>query len=232
MTFWAKSILSLPWIGLVLLAFLTAFELLGRKEKRFNPQTLRLVHRGNGYCFLILFLILSYYCIKIMRGAGQELSARATIHGLLAVGVFLLLALKIMIVRFYRQYFRMVAHLGISIAMLAIGTAATSTGYYFTMRGGGALPVSIKGARVEAVEKGAQIFRRDCADCHYADSKEAKIGPGLYGLFKGEKLPATGRPATEENVRKQITNPANVMPAFTNLSEEEMKALLAYIKSL
>ncbi|MBW2028208.1 MAG: hypothetical protein JRH06_10735 [Deltaproteobacteria bacterium] len=71
MTFWAKSILSLPWIVSVVLALLTAFELLGRKEKRLNPQTLRLVHRVNGYCFLILFLILSYYCLKIMRGAGR-----------------------------------------------------------------------------------------------------------------------------------------------------------------
>jgi len=82
------------------------------------------------------------------------------------------------------------------------------------------------------VEKGARIFQKDCADCHYADRREAKIGPGLYGLFKRQKLPTTARPVTEENVRKQITNPANVMPAFTDLSEEEMKTLLAYIKSL
>ena len=67
MTFFTKSILSLVLLGSTLIAFFTMFELMGRKEKRFNPKLLRTVHRINGYCFLILFIILSYYCLKIIE---------------------------------------------------------------------------------------------------------------------------------------------------------------------
>ena len=85
MTFYTKSILSLILLGSTLIAFFTMFELMGRKEKRFNPKLLRTVHRINGYCFLILFIILSYYCLKIMRAAGVEPSPRVALHGLLAL---------------------------------------------------------------------------------------------------------------------------------------------------
>ncbi|MBW2000447.1 MAG: cytochrome c [Deltaproteobacteria bacterium] len=232
MTFWAKSILSFAWIGFVLLGFLTAFELLGKKEKRFEPQVLRLIHRINGYVSFALLLIISYYCLKIMRGSGQELSARATIHGLLAVGVFLFLILKILIIKFYRRFFSMVPNLGIGVVMLALGTTATSAGYYFAMRGSGPPPVASQGADGKTVEKGAAIFRRHCADCHYTDKKDTKIGPGLYGLFKAERLPSSGRPVTAENVRRQIRDPLNVMPAFKNFTQEEVRALIAFMRSL
>lgn len=112
MTFFTKSILSLVLLGSTLIAFFTMFELMGRKEKRFNPKLLRTVHRVNGYCFLILFLILSYYCLKIMRAAGVEPSPRVALHGLLAVATFLFLSLKLSITLFYRQYLPKVAPLG------------------------------------------------------------------------------------------------------------------------
>ncbi|MBW2066139.1 MAG: cytochrome c [Deltaproteobacteria bacterium] len=232
MTLWVKSILSLAWIGFVLLGFLTAFELLGKKEKRFEPQILRLVHRINGYISFVLFLIVSYYCLKIMRGSGQELSPRAALHGVLAVGVFLFLVLKILIIKFYRRFFSMVPILGIAVVMLALGTTATSAGYYFAMRGSGPPPVARQDAGGEMVERGAAIFRRHCADCHFTDKRDTKIGPGLYGVFKGERLPSSGRPATAENVRRQIMDPVNVMPPFKNFTQEEMRALTAFIKTL
>ncbi|MBW2000735.1 MAG: cytochrome c [Deltaproteobacteria bacterium] len=232
MTFWAKSLLSLGWIGFVLLGLLTAFELLGKKEKRFEPQILRLVHRINGYISFVLFLIISYYCLKIMRGSGQELSPRAALHGVMAVGVFLFLVLKILIIKFYRRFFSMVPILGITVVMLALGTTATSAGYYFAMRGRGSPPGARQEVGGEIVERGAAIFRRHCADCHYTDKRATKIGPGLYGLLKEEKLPSSGRSATVENVRRQIRDPVNVMPPFKNLTEEEIRALTAFIKTL
>lgn len=32
--------------------------------------------------------------------------------------------------------------------------------------------------------KGKQVFADNCQTCHYAESEEANIGPGLKGLFK------------------------------------------------
>jgi mono/diheme cytochrome c family protein len=89
---------------------------------------------------------------------------------------------------------------------------------------------------------GAEIFReRGCVGCHRPDA--TGIGPALKGLF--------GRPVTapscgaftvdEEYVREAILNPsatvaagfAPVMPSFAGrLTEEELRALIAYVKSL
>src|SRR5438309_1385739 len=46
-------------------------------------------------------------------------------------------------------------------------------------------------------KKGEAAFD-NCAVCHNADSTETKIGPGLKGLFKREKL-VNGKPVNEAN---------------------------------
>jgi uncharacterized membrane protein len=82
------------------------------------------------------------------------------------------------------------------------------------------------------LRRGAELFSKDCAACHYTDSKKTKIGPGLKAVLAGESLPVSGRPATEENVRRQIKNPYENMPSFPHLEEEQMNALVAYLRSL
>ena len=44
-------------------------------------------------------------------------------------------------------------------------------------------------------EKGKEVFQQ-CGVCHNADSAEKKMGPGLKGLFKAEKM-ANGKKPTE-----------------------------------
>jgi len=83
-----------------------------------------------------------------------------------------------------------------------------------------------------AVQKGAELFNNLCAGCHYADKTDAKLGPGLLGLFRGEKLPSSGRLATEENVRSQLKTPFEKMPAYQDLSEEQLTDLIVYLKTL
>ena len=98
-TLWTKSILALPLVGLAIVNLILMLELLGRTEKRFNPGTLRLVHRVVGVAYIVLFILLSYFCLRIMRASGQELSARAAIHFLLAVVTFIVLCFKLSFVR-------------------------------------------------------------------------------------------------------------------------------------
>lgn len=80
--------------------------------------------------------------------------------------------------------------------------------------------------------QGAAIFNESCALCHYTDSNETKIGPGLKGLFKQQKLPFSGKPVSEDSVRQQLKAPVENMPAFANLEDAQVDALLAYLKSL
>ena len=96
------------------------------------------------------------------------------------------------------------------------------------------VPAAPKGS----AEKGAQVFEEDCSICHYADRTDTKLGPGMKGLFKNQLLPASHKPATEENVRAQITKgdphgKPMPMPAFGDqLNSRQMDDLLAYLKTL
>jgi len=80
--------------------------------------------------------------------------------------------------------------------------------------------------------KGKDVFDSNCSVCHNADSDEKKIGPGLKGLFKHDKL-ANGKKVTEANVRAQIDQGGGGMPAYADmLTAEEKTDLLAYLKTL
>jgi mono/diheme cytochrome c family protein len=94
-----------------------------------------------------------------------------------------------------------------------------------------ALLVATGGA--QNAEKGSAIFKANCRMCHDPASNTDGIGPGLKGLFKNEKLPASKRPATKENVRKQILGGGNGMPPFADrLSAAEVDDLIAYLETL
>lgn len=82
------------------------------------------------------------------------------------------------------------------------------------------------------VQEGSIVFSQKCSACHYTDRIEKRIGPGLKGLFKREKLLASGLPATEANVRNQLKRPVGTMPSFAELPDEKLEALIAFMKTL
>jgi mono/diheme cytochrome c family protein len=81
-------------------------------------------------------------------------------------------------------------------------------------------------------EKGKAVFAQQCIMCHNATTTEKKMGPGLKGVFKKDKL-ANGKKATEQNIRAQLDNGGNGMPAYKDmLSEDERNDTIAYLKTL
>ena len=84
----------------------------------------------------------------------------------------------------------------------------------------------------KAALSGAKLFEANCAICHYHDRKDKKVGPGLSGLFKNPKLPDSGQPVSEEIVRERIVNGGDKMPPFKHLNEDELKAVVDYLKAL
>lgn len=82
-----------------------------------------------------------------------------------------------------------------------------------------------------SADKGKEVFDQ-CSVCHNADSTELKIGPGLKGLFKHDKL-VNGKPVNEANVRAKIDEGGNGMPAYKDiLSAQEKDDVIAYLKTL
>lgn len=86
-------------------------------------------------------------------------------------------------------------------------------------------------AKAGDAAKGKDVFEQ-CSVCHNADSTDKKIGPGLKGLFKQDKL-VNGKKVTEANVLEFINNGGNGMPAYADMLSAEDKAnVIAYLKTL
>jgi len=80
--------------------------------------------------------------------------------------------------------------------------------------------------------KGKEVFQASCVVCHNADSTEKKMGPGLKGLFKKDKM-ANGKKPTDASVRAKLDEGGNGMPAYKDmLSDQEKDDLIAYLKTL
>ncbi|MBI2370604.1 MAG: c-type cytochrome [Deltaproteobacteria bacterium] len=87
-------------------------------------------------------------------------------------------------------------------------------------------------ARLTPVERGRRTFEARCALCHNPDSKEEKIGPGLQGVFKERQLPASGRPVSPEAITRQIQQGGDRMPPLSDITEQTLQDLLAYLRTL
>jgi mono/diheme cytochrome c family protein len=79
---------------------------------------------------------------------------------------------------------------------------------------------------------GHAIFQQICAPCHDAHSVPGENGPNLKGLFKKTFLPS-GLPANDRFVRQTVLHGRNMMPAAgSNLGEQQVDDLLAYLHTL
>ncbi|MDH4028753.1 MAG: cytochrome c [Nitrospirota bacterium] len=83
-----------------------------------------------------------------------------------------------------------------------------------------------------SIAEGKSIFESKCGFCHSTNSTEMITGPGLLGVLKRSKLPASRKPATPENIKLQFKTPYRSMPSFAYLSEDEMQYILAYLYTL
>ncbi|MFC1863351.1 hypothetical protein ACFL1Z_05290 [Thermodesulfobacteriota bacterium] len=114
-----KTYVSFGLVILALFEFWAAMQVFGGAGKP-GPHTrlfLRL-HRIVGYIFLIYFAWISWVCLDLMQRLAD---ARGTIHGALAILLFLVLLLKLSFARIYKKYRPYAPLLGI---ILAIGTLA------------------------------------------------------------------------------------------------------------
>jgi len=94
-----------------------------------------------------------------------------------------------------------------------------------------AAPLAAPQAAAADVDAGKETFSQ-CAICHNIDTDEHKVGPALKGLFKKAKL-VNGKAVSEATVRAVINEGGNGMPGYEDLLDaDEMKNLLAYLKTL
>jgi len=233
--YWLKTILA----GFFLLTGLGAawamLTVMGAPDKSHDPARLRKIHRVFGYAFGLVLAVLAVLGAEFFIEDGDQLSLRAVLHGLLAVSLLFIFLFKVVLVRFFRSFLRLVPTLGMAVLILALVVFAVSAGYYILRSVFPPEPAQAADAspgHVGNAGAGAALYARQCGSCHFSDSTEGKVGPGLKGLFAKDKLPFSDKPATEENVRRQLIRPARRMPPFASLSEREIADLMAYLRTL
>jgi mono/diheme cytochrome c family protein len=210
---------------------------MGRSEKKMGVVTLRKMHKMLGLIFFILFIVLGIMGSRFWASTGDGISTRAVLHAVLAVGLFVIFILKIMIIQFYKQFLRIAPTLGMTVFCLSFIVFFISGGYY-ALRAISTtdLPTEktpLQDAQIQGdIGVGRALFDTKCASCHYTDSEDNKVGPGLQNLLFKESLPHSGRPATVENILSQLERPVLTMPAYKDLTEQELAGLMAYLKTL
>jgi cytochrome c len=87
-------------------------------------------------------------------------------------------------------------------------------------------------ANTAAIKAGHTVYATYCAICHHSASTEKKVGPGLKGLGKREKF-ADGNKISEDSLRAWIEKGGKDMPPFKEtLTPEQIRDVVAYLKTL
>jgi mono/diheme cytochrome c family protein len=92
--------------------------------------------------------------------------------------------------------------------------------------------LSLAPASTVTARDGIEVFGQTCAVCHFSDSAERKVGPGLGGIYRRERLPVSGDPVTDTRITRQIRQGSGAMPPHPYLSGDDVAALLRYLRTL
>ena len=88
-------------------------------------------------------------------------------------------------------------------------------------------------ASAGSAARGKEVFEKKCSMCHYADSDQKKIGPGLKGLSKRGTFTVNGNKVTTESLKTWIENGDSQMPGMKDTLEPgQVKDVVAYVKTL
>ncbi|MGB7284262.1 MAG: c-type cytochrome [Candidatus Acidiferrum sp.] len=114
-----------------------------------------------------------------------------------------------------------IALLSLCVAVLAQDTTAKSQ------------EKTTAGKLSASAAKGKDLFEQKCSICHFADSTNRKIGPGLKGLYKRGTFSVNNKKVTTENLTTWIENGDSLMPPFKDvLDAQQIKDVVAYVKTL
>ncbi|HMK44791.1 MAG TPA: cytochrome c [Dissulfurispiraceae bacterium] len=240
--FLIKSLLSLGLLALTLVALFSMLEVFGSNPAAADLDKLKQRHRWSGLLFIAVFVVIGGLCLQYVAATKVELNPRSALHALLALTIAVLLVLKLLFVKKYRQFYHYAQPVGMAVAGCSVALIGITAGYFVlvTSFGGNERFYSeqqtVRGRQATAstgdVARGRQLFEEKCSACHDAASNKMIVGPGLKNVLKEPRLPWSGKPATPEAVRGQLLHPQDKMPAFRSLSEVETEDLIAYLKTL
>ena len=138
---------------------------LGRQS---TSRTFLMVHRVAGWSFALAFAVMTAVMAERMTRHWEPLSPLNTVHGTLAVALLLLLALKLVIPRFFPGLAKHLFLLGTATFLLAFTLVGISAGYYLMLKIRKIPYIShndLANTELDA-QRGKQFLIVKCATCH------------------------------------------------------------------
>jgi mono/diheme cytochrome c family protein len=136
--------LGIAFVALALTSTFLMFQFWGYgydKERRKSecPQWKMNIHRGVGYAYAIVYLIMMWHMVPRLWQYQIELPARTVAHILLALSIGVILLLKISILRWFRHFEEWMPALGVALLLCSVLLVGLS------------LPAAIKAGSIDNV---------------------------------------------------------------------------------
>jgi ferredoxin-NADP reductase len=129
-------------------------------------------HRIGGYLFIAIFCVMGYFMLARMGEVSTGAPSSTMVHMTIAMVLSPLLFLKVLIARYYRNYYSFLMPLGLVIFVLAfvlIGiTAGPSLAYRARMQTVSLESINLPPAAID-INRAAATMEKRCTKCHTLD---------------------------------------------------------------
>jgi ferredoxin-NADP reductase/mono/diheme cytochrome c family protein len=206
------------WLGItfVLIGAINVWLILQVSARvRDTKASARLVaaHRIGGYLFIALFCVMGYFMLARLGDVGAGTSSGSMIHLTLAMVLSPLLFVKVLIARYYKNYYSLLMPIGVVIFVLSfvlIGiTAGPALVHQARMQTVSLEAIDLPPASID-INMAAATMEKRCAKCHNLDR------------IAGARKDARGWLATVHRM-KALPN--------SGISEEDSRIIVSYLAS-
>lgn len=165
------------WLGVtfVLVGALNVWLILQASARvKDGKASARLIaaHRIGGYLFIALFCVMAYFMIARMENLAGAASAGAMIHLTLAMILTPLLFIKVLIARYYKNYYGFLMPVGLVIFVLSFVLIAITAGpnlvHHVRMQTVALEAADLPPAVID-LDRAAATMEKRCSKCHNLD---------------------------------------------------------------
>src|SRR6266446_5056851 len=165
-------------------------------------------HRIGGYIFISLFCVMGYFMIARMRDSSGTASTGTMIHLTVAMLLSPLLFVKVLIARYYKNYYAFLTPIGVLIFVLSFVLVAVAAGPQLirnvNIRSVSLEEINLPNATIDLTQAAFTMQQR-CSKCHNLERVVAarKDARGwLATVNRMRKLPASG--ISEQDVKSVV----------------------------
>ena len=131
-----KTLLAVLLLGVGSVAFLSMMARFGRPGDEARSERLRKLHKTTAYIYIALLAPLAILGADFLVEMGDGLSARGTLHFVLAMALLTVLFLKFLVVKTYRQNLRYAPALGMILFSLTLVIFQITAGFFLLQAAG------------------------------------------------------------------------------------------------